>query len=373
MLWLASSPADRGALFSAGARERVQSEALAGSEGLREHAAVLEHVVLHPEAVDLGALRDACRGVAGWAAEVGAPATRLAFLQSAALASPGDASLACEVGRIARDLGDHARGESWFRHAVRIARKDDWTSYVWSYVGLGVLYIRTGNLPAARAVMMRALRTARRHRLEELAGVAHHHLFHLTTEAGRLSDAYEHAWAALEAYGPDHARLPMLASDVGRFWLHVGAYERAYGVFTKTLLTLPKPNDQAMVSALRTWAAAGSGDSTRYATSRAETAELLLTVDGRELLEDTYTALAYADLAQCQWESARMAAAEAIRLATASGNNEARIRAEDLLTLAVGNQSPEGPHARAAPESPAVAQQGERLAGEFHRLLSAVK
>jgi hypothetical protein len=71
------------------------------------------------------------------------------------------------------------------RHTVQLDRKTDWETYVWAYVGLGVLYINAGNLAAASTVMSRALKTALRHRLRPLSDVAHHHLFHLAAEAGR--------------------------------------------------------------------------------------------------------------------------------------------------------------------------------------------
>lgn len=369
MLWLEHPRGERGALFAPG--RRGGADQLALPPAVDAPFAVLQRLSADAAGIDEAEIEGACRAIAEWAGELGAPATRLAFLQSAAIAAPANAALACDVGRIARDLGDHARGESWFRHAVRIARNRDWTSYVWGYVGLGVLYIRTGNLPAARAVMMRALRASRRHRLRPLAGVAHHHLFHLTTEAGRIGEAYDHAWQALRAYGPEHERLPMLASDVGRFWLHLGVSDRAYIVFRQAMTALSDTNDRAMVASLRTWAAAGMRERSLYAASRKETLDLVSSTTSRRLLEDTYAALAHAAVILGEAQDAADAASEAIRFAIASGNNEVKVVAEDLLSSA--HLGCEHRDTRASTsETPRLARQGERLAGEFVRALATV-
>lgn len=328
MLWIESGEAGRGAAFGPDAPVR-RRELLRRSE-LEQPLwmPVLTFALVAEEgSVTVARLLDACRRVAHWAEEGGRPGTRLAFTQAAALLRPGDAPLAIEVAKLARELGQHGRAESWFRHAVRLTRNVDWESYVWAYVGLGVLYIRTGNLPAAGAVMLRALRTSLRRRLAPLAGVAHHHLFHLTTEAGRIRDAYGHVRAALECYGPDHPRLPVLVWDVGRFWLHIGRCERAIPLFETVLDTLSDANDRAVVSANATWAAAGAGDRARYAVFRERTLALVERAVGGQRIDEAFAALAYADLAMGEWALAAGAADEALARAAGTGNNEVRLRA----------------------------------------------
>lgn len=368
MLWLEHPRGERGSLFAPGPREGADQLALPAA--VDAPFAVLHRLSADAAGIDEAEIEGACRAIAEWAGELGAPATRLAFLQSAAIAAPANAALACDVGRIARDLGDHARGESWFRHAVRIARNRDWTSYVWGYVGLGVLYIRTGNLPAARAVMMRALRASRRHRLRPLAGVAHHHLFHLTTEAGRIGEAYEHAWQALRAYGPEHESLPALASDVGRFWIHLGEFSRALPLFVAAAPAIHLVNFRAIAIANAARAAAGLGDEARYNAFRSDALELISQARGRTRLEDAYEALAYADLGMKCWERAETTATAAIRLATSAGTAEIRLNAESLLVQAQAHGATEALDRRI--ESPSIARRGERLAGDFLSALRAV-
>ena len=372
MLWLEHPSDERRLLFSPSASQRrhalIDSSSL--EDSLRPLVRTIQMVADPATDPDPSRLQSACTGLAEWADDAGAPATRLSFLQAAALISGRDPHLALEVGRIARDLGDLARGESWFRHAVRLARNHDWNTYVWAYVGLGVLYIRCGNYPAANAVMLRALRTAVRNRFQELAGVAHHHLFHLTTEAGRLGEAYDHARRALAAYGTENPKLPGLAADVGRFWLHVGHSARALPLFEAAVPAIEDPNVRAMVAANVVRAAAAVGDRHRYEASR-ETALLTITAAvGRSRLEDAYEALAYADLAM-EPARARVTAAEALRIATAAGNAEVRLSAEKLLERACGTLSEE-PRAPAV-EAPTVARLAERLAGDLVGALAGAR
>jgi tetratricopeptide (TPR) repeat protein len=372
MLWLDHQPAERCLLFSPGAKQRREAilQASQLEESLRPLVRTIQSAVDPAANPDPARLQSACTEIAAWAEEFGAPATRLAFLQVAAVISGRDSQLALEVGRSARDLGDHARGESWFRHAVRLGRNRDWNAYVWAYVGLGVLYIRCGNFPAANAVMMRALRTAERHRFRELAGVAHHHLFHLTTEAGRLNEAYEHARRALSAYGRESPKLPGLASDVGRFWLHMGQSARALPLFEAAVPAINDPNVRAMVAANVVRAAAGVGDRERYERARETALTLIAAAVGRVRLEDAYEALAHADLTMAP-DRARVTAAEALRIATATGNAEVRLNAETLLERACGRvvAKSEAP----AVEAPTVARLGERLAGDLVGALVAAR
>jgi tetratricopeptide (TPR) repeat protein len=327
----------------------------------------------HTAAVARGPLLDACLSIASWAEEAGKPATKLAFTQAAALLSPDDPKLALEVAKLARDTGEHARAESWFRHTVHLARKTDWTSYVWAYVGLGVLYIRTGNLPAATAVMQRALRTAERHRLVWLIGVAHHHLFHLTTETGDIPAAYRHVHAALDSYRESGgAGLPDLAADVGRFWMHIGKPGRALPVFESSLGALRNPNVRAMVSANSAWAAALIHDRATYERIRDRTLDLIGAGVGRERLDEAFTILGYADLEMAELERAIESAEQALRLADATGNVEVRVRAEDVQNRASSARDPvaEPSHLSHLAEGEIVTRQAEHLAGDFLRALA---
>lgn len=368
MLWAETPVAERAALFSdRGSRLREEQLRAAASEpGLWVPLSALALLTGKPREVDLARLVLACRRIASWADSRGRPGTRLAFVQAAALLQPQDAALATEVARLARDRGESARAESWFRHAVRLARNRDWEAYTWAYVGMGVLYIRCGNRPAAGTVMQRALRTAERHRVPHLLAAVHHHLFHLSTEAGLLRKAYEHARAALDHYGPANPAVFGLVADVGRFWLHVGEAARALPLFTAAVNGITDPNIRAMVAANEARAAADVGDRGGYEVARRRTMELIKAMVGRSRLEDTYEALAYADLAIGEWDRAADSAQKAFVAARAAGNKELELSAEALEHRAHTRASaPVGAGADARVENPVVARQAERLAAVF--------
>lgn len=342
MLWVETPESERKAAFDpSGSVPRVEQIKAAGlDEDLWVPTLTLAGVVDDPCGANSRRLLYACQRVVSWAEERGRPATKLAFAQAAALLRPDDAKLALEVARLARELGDQARAESWFRHTVRLTRANDWETYVWAYVGLGVLYIRAGNLAGAQTVILRALKTATRHRLRPLAGIAHHHLFHLAAEAGRARTASEHVLAALNFYGPAHPRLPYLVSDLARFWLEIGQFRPSLALFEKVILVLTDTNEQAMVSANSTWAAALAADPETYERLRRRTIALVRDTEGRSYLDDTYAAIASADLLMNNWQRAAVAAEEAVRLAVAGGNVEVRYKAEGLRDLALAEQIP---------------------------------
>jgi tetratricopeptide (TPR) repeat protein len=365
MLWAETPEGESEALFSdRGARVREAQLAEAANEpDLWVPLFALALLAEKPDAVDLPRLVQACRRIASWAEAGGKPATRLAFVQAAALLRPHDAALATEVARLARDLGEAARAESWFRHAVRLARNRDWEAYTWAYVGMGVLYIRSGNRPAAATVMQRALRTAERHRVPQLLAAVHHHLFHLSTEAGLLRKAYEHARSALDHYGPANPAIFGLVADVGRFWLHVGEAGRALPLFVGAVDGIADPNIRAMVAANVARAAAAVGDRGGYEVARQRALDLVGEMVGRARLEDTFEALAYADLAACEWDRAADTAERAFAAARAAGNKEVELSAEALEDqVRARATAPARTEAATRAENPVIARQAERLA-----------
>jgi tetratricopeptide (TPR) repeat protein len=372
-LWLDTPAHERAALFSSDAAARRSAQiTLSGiEEALWVPVFTLSTIAEDPTHVAPSRLLYACRRVASWAEERGRPGTKLAFTQAAALLSPADAKLALDVAKLARDSGDHARAESWFRHTVRLARRDDWENYVWAYVGLGVLYIRIGNIPAATVVMQRALRTAERHRLVSLIGVAHHHFFHLTAEKGDLTAAYQHVHAALDSYRQsDGTGLPDLAADVARFWLHIGKPGRALPLFESSLAALKNPNIRAMVSANSAWAAALIHDRSAYERIRNRTLKLIEAATGRARLDEAFTILSCADLEMAELERALSSAREALRLACATGNAEVRILAEDVRSRASSGTAAGPPHWSHIAEGAVVTRQAEHLAGDVLRALA---
>ena len=368
-MWLDTSMELRPALFSldAARRREEQLRLVRPDEELWVPLAVLVELSADPVRADPARLVHACRRVAAWADAHDAPGTRLGFAQAAARLRPRDAALAVEVGRLARDVGQHARSESWFRHAVRISRGTDWPSYAWAYIGLGVLYIRTGNRVGAEALLGRALRTARRRRLGPVAGTAHHHLFHLTTEAGRLREGYEHARAALEAYGADHTQIPALVHDVGRYWLHLGEHARAVPLFESVLGVVPTANDRALAAGNLARALAGAGLRERYEAARTMAVENAGRAHGTYRLAHAYEALAHADLSVREWARAERAAGVALEFANVTGDVEVQVVAE--AQVAAARLAKVEPASRTVIEPPSAVRQARLLASDLVRVI----
>lgn len=371
MLWIETPERERRDLFesSSGLRRREQIRAADLDPDLWTPLLTLAALTDDPVGVDRVRPAHACASLARWAAAHRRAGTRLAFTQASALMRPSDAALALEVARLARDRGQRARAESWFRHAVVIARGSDWESYVWAFVGLGVLYLQCGNWPAARIVMTRALQSARRRGLRPLEGVTHHHLFHLSAEANRIPEAYQHVREALAAYGTDNPGLLGLVADVGRFWLHLGNFERSLPMFEQARECITDPNIRAMVAANVVRAAACLGDRGRYEHARGIAVDLIRKAPGPERLADAYEALAHGDLSMEEWTRAEAAAREALSFATATGNAEIRLISEVQLECAATG------HRFSAQlkgtETPGVARQADRLAEDLTRAVEA--
>jgi tetratricopeptide (TPR) repeat protein len=276
-LWIFTPPGDRAGLLAAGtpaARRDELAQAAAAPE-LWAPLLVIGQTLAQPVDVDVRRLAHACRSVARWAEETGAAAAQLAFTQAAALLVPESARLAYAVGRLSRDRGEYARGESWLRAAVRLARNRDWHTYALSYLSLGTLYLQLGNLPAARTLTVRGYRTTVRRRVRALEGSALHNLFVVSAEMLDFPRAHQYALEALKHYGPDHPRFALLAQDVACFWILHGCFDLAARVFLAVLPRCPAPDDQALVLANLARASAAAGQGTVYERSRAKCEELL--------------------------------------------------------------------------------------------------
>ncbi len=373
MLWVETAPADRAAAFGVDAAEhrldlvraaeidgpvRVPLSTLAGMTGELERGG------------DNQSLLRACQEIESWADLQGTPATRLAFAQACALLQPHDAKAALVVARLARDLGETARAESWFRHVVRLSRHPDPASYGWAFIGLGVMFLRSGNYPAAHAAMVRALRHSERNRLREIAAASHHHLFHVATELGRLREAYAHVRSALGLYGKNQARLRDLAFDVGRFWVHQKEFRRALPVLEAAMVGDIDPTVRPMMTATIAYAAAKTGNTVTYEAARQVTEDCCRQAQGRIRLAETYLILAWAHLAARDWDRAMEAADRSAALAAANGEAENRLLAERALENAKAHDA-QGGSAASDAETPDLARQAERLAQEVVQALSA--
>jgi len=370
MLWVETPAGARAGLFEPGAGElrRRELAAFAPEQELWAPLLTLAQMADAPERADTGRLVYAVRTIARWAERVGAPATRLAFTRAAALALPQEAGMALETGRLARDLVYHAEAESWFRRGIRLARGRDWESYAWGFIGLGVLYIRAGNFPAGRAVVGRALRAAHKRRLPGIAGSAHHHLFTLCVESGRMEEAYDHARDAVRLYGDGHPRLPALAHDLGCFWAEQGRFDRALSIFEASLPCFTDPSLRLLALSNYTRASAGAGDRARYERGRAEAMELAASPRCADVAAESLLVVAQGDASLGEWARAEDAARQALAIAARRGEARTQMGAEAHLEAARHERAVETANLLA--ETPVLSRQADALAGAVRASLT---
>ncbi len=235
-LWATTSMSQREGIFvsGAGARCRMAMRSMgAVARPLEAPMGVLMGMLEHPMDVSPEAVMLACRRVSQWAEARGAMATALTFAQASALAQPGSAPSAYQVGRLARRAGQAARAEGWLNRAIVLARQArDWGTYAAAYSGLGNVNLSRGNLPAAERCQMKALRIATQHELTARAGAALHDLFVITAEAEQPDRAVAFAEAAFRAYSDGDPRRAALAHDVALLWMELGNFQCALPVLT---------------------------------------------------------------------------------------------------------------------------------------------
>jgi tetratricopeptide (TPR) repeat protein len=340
-LWAAAGPREQADLFSHGARERREAEVLASNPDpeLREPLRLFAELLGRPTRVRRDAVALACRQVTQWADARGARETALAFSQLAALACPGDAALAHEVGRQARRLVQHARAESWYRRAVMLARQSgDWNSYGRAYLGLGNLAMQRGSLPAARRAHIKALRSSRRHGLVEIQAMALHDLFVVANESGEARTAQRYARAAFRLYGAGHANLPSLAHDISLLWLGQGEFARAQAVLSVLLPHFDAPG-QLLGTANLARAAAGAGDREGFESAWSRATERLPGLRSTHWAAQSLLNLARAATLLGEWDRAEETARDAVRLADSHRQANIVFEAERLLDEVRGNRA----------------------------------
>jgi len=371
MLWATTAPEDRERVFASGATTPWWAAAARNLEesGASDVGAALAS--LQRLGAARGELRDdqvaaACRVISEWAARNSRPHTALAFAQNAALANRGNAAAALWVGTIAGRLNDHARAEGWFRRAVALARQSrDWRMYSLAFGGLGNLYIRRGNLPAARRLHTRALRGARRGGMRREQALALHDLFVVAIDTGNSHEAERLARQALAAFGTRNPRIHILAHDVAYFWLEQGHYGRAFSVFRAVLPLVEDGVERVFVLANIARAAGGLGDRHTLDGAVARIDQAIMEPQrrhaaGRALLE---VARGYFSLGS--YDRAEVTALGA--LASATEFREAKVQfAAEALLAAIREKEAATPAIPAA--QPATAP-GDELAADFVRAL----
>ena len=320
---------------------------------------------------DLQAATIAGLEVKRWAEDSGKLTTARIFAQGLARLNPDDLSYALDAARLSRDTGEMPVAESWFRRIISRARTArDWYSYAWGFIGLGVLYHRVGNHPAAVVVFHRARRASVRRKISSALAAAHHHLFTLAAESGRFSEVYPHLEAAFQAYGAESDRLPALAHDAARFWIEMHRFDRALPVLEAVCPLLePRINEYTLCRANLAWAAAGAGDMRKFETFEQATLGAIGRRPHDDIAAQAYLHLAYALEVLRDPRGALSLGRVALELSTRSGSMYVREKTEELLgRLGRSSEAPQ-PASSVGPEPPKVALRGQRFA-EF--LVSAL-
>lgn len=200
-LWAATDSGHRSELFGSGAASaRRRDIEAAGIDGeLAEPFATLSDLLSSPGDARSRAVSKAARAVGRWAEGREMPVTALLFTQAAALAAPDSAEFAQEVGTLARQIGQDARAESWFRHSITLGRQSNgWAPYARAYIGLGELQSERQDLAGAHQSLIKAMRAARRKGFRDLEHRALGNLETVARRLGRNTEAKNYAKEAAE-------------------------------------------------------------------------------------------------------------------------------------------------------------------------------
>lgn len=313
---------EREGLFRPGAAERRRQilEAADVPAELTAALDVLTGLVTHPADVHPDLASMACSRLARWAEASGSLATALAFGQAAALARPERGRLAVEVGRLAAECGDPARGEAWLRRAVGLCRREMGAAshgatgaYARAWVELGNLYGARDEQDRARRAYVRAFRSSKRSGEREPRGQALWGLGRLDMRAGRYNEAEKVLRPALRLLRENFVARADVAHDLAEVWLRQGDAARAAPVLQRLLLERTTPGEQLRTLSLLCLAAAQCDDpsaaSDAWHRAQAVSAELPPSASHALALQDLARGAAVAGESRRSVDAARRAAA----------------------------------------------------------------
>ncbi len=261
-LW-AQTPAEaRRALFANGSPARWQEAivAISAPPSLGPLVCALHREVGCSKAGSPTEVSALCLRLSEWAEGQGALASATAFAEAAALSHPRGSQPALTAGRLLKRRGAYARAETWLHRSLSLSiASGDWPVAVRAWSELGTVFALRGNLRAAEASHIRALRLATRHHLQQYVGIALHDLCGLCIRSGDAVRTQQYARRAIHAYYPGHPRLAVFASDLAYFWMLHGEFGCALQVFLAVLPHLADRREQLFVAANLIRAAGGAG------------------------------------------------------------------------------------------------------------------
>jgi tetratricopeptide (TPR) repeat protein len=274
-----------------------------------------------------------CAHLGLWAEGMGACRTALCFFALAEEMEPERPHLGYHIGRLARKLALYDLAEPWLKWAHRGARANrEWEVAALCVSGLGNLYRQRGNLPLARRFHRLCLRIARRHGLRTLEGDALYDLAGISFDAGEEEEGSRCVSSALRVYGPGHSRVYTLAHDVAWFWMErYGRFARAASLLLELLNHLWEPKHRLIAYAHLARAASGAGWADLYESAWNETWALMRQQTTRDGHAGALTQLALGAGNSNDWDRARTAAREALRIAESRQEGEMVFLAESIL------------------------------------------
>jgi tetratricopeptide (TPR) repeat protein len=371
-LWAgAREPAERTELFQPAANaDRLRQLDQAGIDAaIDAPLRTLARISADAAAMTEEEILAACRDVATWADAQEKLSTAIAFAQAGALAAPANAAAGFRVGQLARRKAEYARAESWFRRVIGLGRQaKDWASYSEAFLGLGELYTQRGNYPAARRFHVRALRAAKRHGLRDIQGRSLHALFVIASDTNP-GEALEFARQAFRAYGPTHARLPMLARDLAYFWMMRGRFAQALAVFQALAPHLATPGERMLNTADSGRAAGGAGSRPDFDRAWDEVWSFAGEWHTRPNAAQALLDLARGAASLKDWSRAERAASTARDVATRREESRVALEAEAVLDQVTRKRGIEGATEPAGGEQEEADTEG--LAADLLRTLSA--
>ena len=373
-LWGSTPPEDREGLFEPRTEDTLIGVLRDADPEVQLESALMTIIRMTgaPELTPEEQVALACQHVAHWADLNGHMATAIAFAQGAAVVLPADAATSYAVGRLARRRAEHARAETWFRRSVALARQSgDWSSYAMAFAGLGNLYMMRGNFPAARRFTLRAMRTARRHSMRPLHGLALHDLFVIAAQTGQADEAERLAREAFEMYGPDHPRLVYLALDVAYFWMERGRFAPALTVFQALVHHMQRLEDRLGVLANMVRAAAGAGERRTFEQTWDEVWDRVQRTESLVNAATVMLELAHGAAMLGEYERAERAAERAVQVARARAEAKTLLTAESVLDQVRRNRGVRQRAAAPPAEVAEVAAEAQTFAQDLVRTLNA--
>jgi tetratricopeptide (TPR) repeat protein len=290
-----------------------------------------------PGRADPETLSSACAQISGWAEGEGLTEVALQFAEAAARLAPNSSLRSYVAGRLCRRRGDFPRAMTWLRRAIRLARRarmegidaKNEIDFANAHRGYGFVFTDMGEMARAEPHFWKCIRAALRVGHKSLAGSGFHDLLLVAVHMERWDDALEYAKKAVEYYKRGHPRFPLLAHDVAFFWTRRGYYSSALPVVERILPWVEHQRERILVLATLVRCAAAVRDHLRYQRVAREVRELA--ASDTEMSASSLYHLAEGARCFHDWETAEQLGRRALDLAIARKNGTIVRWAETLL------------------------------------------